>query len=307
MNEIVVIGSYNVGLWLVCDRMPRAGETRIGRDFGMGPGGKGSNQAIAAARMGGPVSFIAKVGDDGFGAQAKELFAREGLSLDHILTQPGCATGAGLIFIDEKGENAIGIDPGANSHLSASDIEQKSAIIERCAVLLLQLEIPLETVERAAQIARRAGAFVILNPAPARDISDALLQNTDLLTPNESEAQILTGIEVKASSDALEAGRILRRRGARAVIVTMGEKGAVLVDSSGEVFFLARPVAAIDTTGAGDAFNGVLAWALAQKIPLRRAIEIASMAGAFCATRMGVIDGLPRPGDLRALFGDDAV
>ena len=298
MNQILVIGSYNVGLTVFGARIPKPGETILGTHFDMGPGGKGSNQAIAVSRLGGNVRLMAKLGDDIFGTEALKLFEQENMDTRLIQTVPGIHSGVGIIFVDENAQNAIGVAGGANLRLTADDIEAASDVFTEIRFLLLQLETPVPTVFAALKKAKAHGVTTILNPAPAAPLDDELLQLVDLLTPNETEAEILTEQPVRNVNDAFSAGRLLHRRGVPKVIVTLGEQGCVLVDETTERHFPAFPVKSVDTTGAGDAFSGALVTALAESMPLQEAIVFASKAAALSVQQIGVVPGLPRREEL---------
>jgi ribokinase len=295
VSSILVIGSYNVGLTVVAPTIPRAGETVLGSEFHMDPGGKGSNQAIGIRRLGGDVRFVCKVGDDVFGRSARELFVAEGLETT-VLTDPDAATGAGIIAVDEGGQNAIAVAPGANARLSPIDV--RGIMSDWFDWLLVQLETPVETVWAAAAAARDAGARVVLNPAPAGPIPDDLLDLVHVLTPNETELEVLAGRPVSSVEEAREAAESLRRP-EQHLVVTRGAAGALWLSEEGAVEIPGAGVdEVVDTTGAGDAFNAGLVFALAEGRAMRDAIELANRAGAFCVTRRGVVDGLPRLEDL---------
>ena len=304
MSKVLVVGSYNVGLTVLGPRIPVVGETVLGSHFDMGPGGKGSNQAIAIARLGGDVAFLAKVGDDIFGRAAMELFDREGIDTSYVSVDGSAHTGAGIIFVDEDGHNAIGVAPGANSLLTAEELVRRRHLFEQCDILLVQFEIPLPTVYQAVRMAKDAGATVIVNPAPAQRIDEECLPLIDVLTPNETETQILTGMEITDRRSAIEAGRRLLGWGVKSVILTLGKDGAVLLSDGSVEAFDSYEVQAVDTTGAGDAFNGGLAWALAAGRDMAEAIRLGSKVAALSVTQVGVVPGLPTMEQVRAHFGD---
>jgi ribokinase len=296
--RIAVIGSVNIDMVVKASRLPAPGETIVGGQFLMAGGGKGANQAVAAARLGARVTLLAKVGRDVFGDEAIENFHREGIATDHILRDPQNATGVALILVDEKGENLISVASGANYTITPEDIDNAADCIHSSDLLILQLEIPIESVQRAAQIAAEANVPVILNPAPAMPLSNDLLQLVTYLTPNESEAQRLSGVEVRDEASAQQAAERLMFVGARHVIITLGAKGAQWTSAAGTMLIPSVAITAVDTTAAGDAFNGGLAWAIGSGMPLEQAIRHACLAGAISATRLGAQPSLPTKDEL---------
>jgi ribokinase len=291
MAKIVVVGSSNTDMVVRVPHLPAQGETVLGSSFLMAAGGKGANQAVAATRLGAQVTLIARVGQDVFGEAALLGLEREGINTRHIFVDPEMASGVALITVDDTGENSIAVAPGANGRLSLLDVQRAQAAILNADVLLLQLEVPLETVQVAAELARQAGVFVILNPAPAPEslLPPALLACVDVLTPNESEASVLTG-----APDSLDrAARRLLETGVEALVITLGARGALIVTQQGQQIVSGFPVKAVDTTAAGDAFNGGLAAALAVRRPLAEAVRFANACGALAATRLGAQPSLP--------------
>lgn len=294
MSKIAVIGSSNTDMVIKTAHLPAPGETVLGGQFLMNPGGKGANQAVAAARLGGDVVFVAKVGDDIFGQEAVEGFKSEGINTDYIVVDPDNPSGVATITVDEQGENCIAVASGANSALGTADIDSAAPQIEAASVLLLQLETPVGTVQHAASLGRKAGKTVILNPAPAQPLSDDLLALLDVITPNETEAEILTGIKVQTEHDAEEAARALRDKGVGAVIITLGSRGAFVLSESFLGLVPAPKVEPVDTTAAGDTFNGALAVGLADGQTIEDAVAFANKAAAISVTRLGARASAPR-------------
>ncbi len=296
--SVLVVGSYNTGLVSVGSRIPAVGETVVHDRFVQMHGGKGSNQAVAAARLGVPVRMIARVGDDAFGAQAFALYDREGIDRRGVAVVAGEHTGVGMVLVDGQGRNAITVVAGANDRLDPAAIAGYTDLFTGCAVLVVQLESPVATVQAAVDLAAQRGMTVIFNPAPARVVEDRLLAACDLVTPNETEAESLTGIRISGVEAAMAAGAELRRRGAKRAIITMAERGSVLVDETGGWHHPAPQVQAVDTTGAGDAYNGALAAALARGEDLRFAVRFATRVAAWKVQYAGAIEGLPRADQL---------
>ena len=301
MKPIAVVGSYNVGLTIKCERVPSRGETLLGSGYSEGPGGKGSNQAIAARRLGGRVHFIGCVGRDRYGDDAVALWSSEGVSTEAV-RRGDAHTGLAFIVVEPTGSNAITVDPGANSELTRRDVEASRKVLGRCGALLTQLEIPPQVAAASAFIAKAGGGTVILNPAPAVKASELDLSAVDILTPNESEFSVLAG------TDDLEGGsRALLSRGPRAVVVTLGEKGALVTTEEDSFVVPAPRVRAVDTTGAGDAFNGALAVALTEGEPLSAAVKFANYAGALAVTKYEVIPALPTRRELEDFLRGDVL
>lgn len=283
-------------------RIPVPGETILGGDFVMVPGGKGANQAVAAARLGAKVCLVARLGDDVFAQKSLDNFKRVGLDTRHVALTPEVPSGVALIAVDEVGHNAIVVAPGANGRLTCDDVKQAESDIRASGAVVAQLEIPLDVVECAAELAHAAGAPFILDPAPAQPLPPKLLRLVDVLTPNETEAQILTGIDVTDEGSAREAAEELVGAGVKTVIVTMGAQGYVLVDGQRAEFVKAKPVDAVDSTAAGDAFTGSLAVELARGRPLSEAALFAGRVAALSVTRLGAQPSMPTRQEVEA-FG----
>jgi ribokinase len=293
MAEILVIGSSNTDMVVQAPYLPTAGETILGKKFVMSPGGKGANQAVAAARLGGQVSFLGKLGEDLFGQQAIANLQREGISTDYLLVDPNHASGVALITVDKQGENMIVVASGANMALTEAEILQSQEAIAQAKLILLQLEIPLDTVELAVKIVSESGKTIILNPAPAFPLTDSLLSRVTILTPNQTEAKILTGIEVDSPATAGLAAQQLYKRGVGNVIITLGKEGAYLFNEQVAQLIPSYTVEAVDTTAAGDTFNGALAVALSEGQEMVEAVKFANLAAAVSVTRLGAQSSLP--------------
>jgi len=293
MKKILVIGSSNTDMVIKTDKLPGPGETVLGGTFFMNPGGKGANQAVAAARLGGKVTFVTKVGDDLFGNQTIGVLKKEGIDTRNVVRDEKLPSGVALITVDVAGENNIVVAPGSNGNLLAEDIPASHFSPGSFKILLLQLEIPIMTVEYAALTAAENGIKVILNPAPAQKLHDYLLKHTWLLTPDETEAGILTGIKVHNEASADNAATIFLKKGVKNVIITMGEKGAYVKSEKFTGMINGIPVEAVDTTAAGDVFNGALAVALAEGSGLEEAVVFANKAAAISVTRLGAQASAP--------------
>ncbi len=300
MKRILVVGSSNTDLIIRVPRLPRPGETVLGGEFSTAAGGKGANQAVAAARAGGRVTFVARIGADGFGDRALANIESNGIDARFVLRNEGAPSGIALITVDERGENSISVASGANALLAAADIERAGEAFAAADILLLQLESPLDAVAAAVREARKRGVPVVLNPAPARDLDDDLLRLVAVLTPNEHEAGLLAGIAVKDERSARDAARRLRDRGPATVVVTLGERGVYAVAPGFEAHVPAFKVEPVDTTAAGDVFNGALAVALAEKLPLPEALRFAQAAAAISVTRPGAQPSAPTRAEIEA-------
>jgi ribokinase len=293
MGRILVIGSSNTDMVIKTSKLPGPGETILGGTFLMNPGGKGANQAVAAARLGGKVTFIAKRGNDLFGNQAIGLFMREGIETKYVVKDMVLPSGVALITVDASGENSIVVAPGSNGNLNEEDIPSKILESKKYEILMLQLEIPMATVEYSAIKASENGMKVILNPAPACNLSDALLRNTWLITPNETEAGMISGIAITDILSAERASVIIQERGVKNVIITMGETGAYVKSERYWGLIPGIKVDPVDTTAAGDVFNGALAVAVSEGKDIYEAVIFANKAAAISVTRMGAQASAP--------------
>lgn len=292
-EKILVIGSTNTDMVVKTIRLPLPGETVLGGEFYMNPGGKGANQAVTAARLGGEVTFITRVGNDIFGQQALKLFQRETINDRYVMADTDHSSGVALIIVDGKGENAISVAPGANDQLRPTEIESALELTERGTIVLLQMEIPVATVEYVIKKSYERGLRVMLNPAPAQAISPELFSFLYLITPNETEAELLTGIRVTDMSTVRDAAGKLQEMGVENVIITLGARGAYLHNHSISELIPSPVVKAVDTTAAGDCFNGALAVALAENRPLKESVAFACKVAAMSVMRMGAQTSLP--------------
>lgn len=287
-KKIVVVGSSNTDMTIKANRLPAPGETILGGDFNMGPGGKGANQAVAAARLGGDVTFICKVGNDLFGDNAIKGYEKDGIDTSHVLRS--CKpSGVALIMVDDKGENVISVAPGANGDLTPADIESVKDVLESADYVILQLEIPVESTMTAAKIAHKAGACVILNPAPVATLPDELFQYVSIITPNQTEMALLTGIQddvdaMVAKLSAMDVGT---------VVMTRGSKGCALYSDGVTELIPAQKVEAVDATAAGDTFCGALCVALSEGLSLHDSVVFATKASALTVQRMGAQNSIP--------------
>ncbi len=298
MKKIIVVGSTNMDMVVKTSHIPEPGETVLGGTFFMNPGGKGANQAVAVARLGGDVIFVSKMGNDVFGKQSFRLYDEEGIDTSFILSDDELPSGVALITVDEAGENSIVVAPGANAALGSAEVAKAIQDISANYIVLLQLEIPLETVHFVVREAAQKGATVILNPAPAAALSPALLQFVDLLTPNETEASILSGIKVTNLETAKQAANAIRLLGVKNVVITMGESGALLLEDNTFYEVPTPVVQPVDTTAAGDVFNGALAVALSEGKNLQTAVGFACEAASVSVTKMGAQSSIPYRNEL---------
>jgi len=300
-KKIVVVGSCNTDMVIKADRLPVPGETILGGTFFMNPGGKGANQAVAASRMGGNVTLISKTGNDVFGKQSVMLYTSENIKTDYIFSDPKHPSGVALITVDSQGENCIVVASGANAYLSPLDIDKASAEIENSDLVLMQLEIPIETVEYVAAMASKKGIKVILNPAPARALSDNLLKNLYIIIPNKSEAEILSGIKVSDIESAKQAADIISAKGVDIVVITLGSQGALIKEYNEYLFVEAFKVDALDTTAAGDTFCGAFCVGLSEGRTIPDAVKLAARAAAITVTHMGAQASIPYRSELSSL------
>ena len=289
---ITVVGSFAVGMTLRTQRMPVFGETLVGSDFDMGPGGKGSNQAVGVARLGAQAHFAGIIGDDRLGDIAVDLSAEEGVDTAYLQRTKAMATGVGFIILNAEGENGIILDMGANELMDGAFVDRVEEKIARSDVVMSVLEIPVEAAARAMALGKKHGVRTILNPAPATALDESVLRNVDYLSPNETELRILLGLAPDDPADTVDLAGQLRSRGVGNLIVTMGEKGALILTEDGQEEVPGESVEVVDTTGAGDAFNAGLAVALAEGRGLAEAVAFANRCGALACQALGVIPGL---------------
>lgn len=291
---ICVVGASNIDLLTKLPRLPRLGETLVGHSFHLGCGGKGANQAVMARKMGADVIMVTKLGRDMFGEYTLTNYRQQGIETTHILWDEERFSGVASIFVDDEGRNVIVIVPGANFGLTREDVSHAREVIQKADVVVCQLEVPLEATAEALRLAKEGGrALTIFNPAPGQPLEEALMRNSDVIAPNETEAEAILGITIHSIDDATAAARRLVGTGARTAVITLGDRGAVLADREGITHIPAVPVRAVDTTGAGDAFIGTLAYFLALGRPLREAVRLANAAAALSVTRVGTQVSFP--------------
>ena len=294
MDQVTVVGSFMYDLVATVPRRPKTGETLVGNAFGMFLGGKGANQAIAASRAGSKVTMVGRLGNDFFGKQFLEKFSKEGINTDFVTQDDENGTGVAMPLIDASGDNSIVIIPQANMALTVENINQAQSTIADADVLVMQCEVPMDANQRAAEIAKQNDTLVILNPAPAQLIPDQILKLVDIIIPNEIETETLTGLPTKTENEVLVAGRNLLSKGVETVILTLGDRGSLLLNEDGEKLIPAFDVSVVDTTAAGDSFCGVLAASLANGISIDLSVEIANAAGALAVTKLGAEPSLPQ-------------
>ena len=292
-KPIVVVGSLNMDLVMRTPRVPVGGETLHGHEFSTLPGGKGANQAVACARLGAKVRMIGQVGNDGFGTTLRDGLAADGSDVTAVKQIASAGTGVAMILVEDIGQNRIVLAAGANGALTPASIDAHAEIIQSAAMLVLQLEVPMPAVQRAIEIAHSAGVPVLLNPGPAAPLPESLWAQVDILVPNESEASLLSGVEVGDVASAFAAARVLRQRGVGYVLITLGANGVAVVDDNGERHLPAHVVKAVDTTAAGDTFIGGLSAGLIEGMSLNDAIALGQRASALCVTRHGAQPSIP--------------
>ena len=292
-NKVVVFGSLNMDLVVRLPRMPQPGETLSAQGYLCNPGGKGANQAVACARQGGRAVMVGRVGDDGFGAQLRTALVAQGVNAAGVAATPGVSSGVAMIMVDDAAQNCIAVVPGANASVGIEDAEALREWLVDAGLLLLQLEVPMASVLKAAAIAKETGCTVLLNPAPAQALPDALWPLLDTLVLNETEAQLLSGLSVVDVHHAMDAAALLLRRGPRDVIVTLGARGVVWASAMGIRHFEAPKVQAVDTTAAGDTFIGALGALLVEGRSMEEALAHAIRASAICVTRAGAQASMP--------------
>ncbi|MGE5352090.1 MAG: ribokinase [Acidobacteriota bacterium] len=300
-SGVLVVGSANMDMVVVCEDFPKPGETILGRQFGMFAGGKGANQAVCSAKLGGNTFFVGKMGNDMFRDKLSLNMQTDGVRLDYLLTDQVEPTGIALITVNGYGQNEIVVVSGSNMKLSPEDIRHNENAFSQAGVVITQLEIPLETVVETARIAKKHGAIFILNPAPARRLPEELLKLVDYITPNEIELGMLSGIPVLDTDSASLASKRLIDMGVKNVIVTLGSKGALLVNDKRSELFATREVDVVDSTAAGDAFNGALAFALSEGKSVDEAIQFANIVASYSVTKLGAQTSMPTMDEIKAV------
>ena len=302
MKNICVIGSLNMDLVVNVDTMPKPGQTIIGSNFKEVPGGKGANQAVAMARLNGNVSMIGKVGEDGFGQTLINSLKNDKVDTTYIQTTKG-STGVALITVDKNAQNSIVVSPGANFEVKEDDIDNNIEAIKNSDIVVLQLETPLNTIKYALNKAKELNKYTILNPAPAVKLDDEIIKNVDLLTPNETELEIISGVSIETEEDIQKAAQIMIEKGVKELIVTLGSKGSLYINKEKSMFKKAYKVEAVDTTAAGDSYTGALAVALSQDKNIEDAMDFASKVGALSVLKEGAQSSLPTLEDVKNFRG----
>ena len=294
MSEITVLGIFVADISFSGPKIPSIGETILGKKYNVGPGGKGCNQAIAIARLGGNTNFISKIGKDAYGELALKTLEKNKISTENIIQDSNQQTGVAGILVDQNtGKNAINVIVGAPSSFRISEIEKQINLIKRSKIFLTQLEVPKDVTLHCLKTAKENGCITILNPAPASEISKEFYNNIDFFTPNETEAEFYTGIKIASEKEAKQAADKLLNLGIKKIIITLGEKGLFYSDGKEETYLKASAVKAIDTTGAGDAFNGGLAFGLSKEKPIKECLELANKVAGISTTKLGAGDAMP--------------
>ncbi len=300
MNEITVLGIFVADISFSGPKIPSIGETILGKKYNVGPGGKGCNQAIAIARLGGNTNFISKIGKDAYGDLALKTLEKNKISTENIIQDGNQQTGVAGILVDQNtGKNAINVIVGAPSSLKISEIEKQINLIKKSKIFLTQLEVPKDVTLHCLKTAKENGCTTILNPAPASEISNEFYNNIDFFTPNETEAEFYTGIKITNDQEAKQAADKLITLGIKKVIITLGEKGLFYSDGKEEIYLKANSVKAIDTTGAGDAFNGGLAYGLSKEKPIKECLKLANKVAGISTTKLGAGDAMPFSSDIK--------
>ena len=300
MSEITVLGIFVADISFSGPKIPSIGETILGKKYNVGPGGKGCNQAIAIARLGGNTNFISKIGKDEYGELALKTLEKNKISTENIIQDGNQQTGVAGILVDQNtGKNAINVIVGAPSSLRISEIEKQINLIKRSKIFLTQLEVPKDVTLHCLKTAKENGCITILNPAPASEISKEFYNKIDFFTPNETEAEFYTGIKITSEKEAKQAADKLLNLGIKKIIITLGEKGLFYSDGKEETYLKASVVKAIDTTGAGDAFNGGLAFGLSKQKPIKECLELANKVAGISTTKLGAGDSMPFIQDIK--------
>ena len=302
MKNICVIGSLNMDLVVNVDKMPKPGQTIIGSNFKEVPGGKGANQAVAMARLNGNVSMIGKVGEDGFGQTLINALKNDKVDTTYIKTTKG-ATGVALITVDNNAQNSIVVSPGANFEVKEEDIDNNIEAIKNSDIVVLQLETPLNTIKYALKKSKELNKYTMLNPAPAVKLDDEIIKNADLLTPNETELEIISGVSIETEEDIQKAAQIMIEKGVKELIVTLGSKGSLYINKEKSIFKKAYKVEAVDTTAAGDSYTAALAVALSKDKNIEEAMDFASKVGALSVLKEGAQSSLPTLEDVENFRG----